>query len=365
MRITTAGAMLKRVVRLLGSVEKNVYPLSLAARKDIGTGSGSVTIETLEHQKFVSISFSADVMEEGNIIFTSRYLPYLDTDHDTVTIYSRKDYITVRGAYDYNIPHYAGEVPRAPSHLPVGSATFSLGDIKGLFKRVLFAVGDDSDPHHNFRCIRLECKSDALRAVGGDRRVFALSQIPKGSPYVGNFTLPKGGVYFLNKLEGDLITLTFYDNAIRFTVSGEIMCDVLMPELAVQFPNYSEFLDIRGNTVLEADTSMLMTHISAVRKVSDKLFLSLKYDGRSVKQPPRLFAREDEGQSQFNAFIEGEWSGTELKLALNARTFMEAVSQAGSKVKVSFTNDMGPLAVTGEGDGYMAVMLPYSPVEKR
>ncbi|MBA4372261.1 MAG: hypothetical protein C0402_05315 [Thermodesulfovibrio sp.] len=363
MKVIAEAAVLRRAVRLLSSVEKNVYPIALTARVD--GGSGSLNIDTFENNKFVSLSLSADVLEEGRVIITSRHLPYLDVDHSTVLINTRKDGLKITPP-GYVIAHFAGDLSTAPVHLPLGSATFQLNDIKVLFRRVLFAVGDDTDPQHNFRCVRLECGGASMKAVGGDRRVIAISDIPKGSPYVGTFTLPKGGVYLLNKLEGDLITLTFYERAIRFSVSGEIMCDILMPELAVPFPNYREVLDIRGNTILTADSETLCRQIKAAKKVSEKMYIVMKYDSSGVKQKPRFFGGEDDGQSRIDNFLDNaEWSGDELKIALNASTLEEAVENAGSKVKVSFTNDMGPLAVTGESDDYIAVMSPYSPREKR
>lgn len=371
MKFTASAAMFKKGWRLLSSVEKKIYPISMSARGGGGGSPGSITLMTLEENKFVSISFTGEVEAEGEVMFTSQYLPYFEGDHEVVTVTARKDSFTIKGSCDFTVPIYRGIWPAAPTKQPIGSATFEISDIKQLFKRVFFAVGDDSDPSHNFRCLLLECYSDRIRAVGADRRLVALSEISKGSSYMGSFVLPKGGVYAINKLDGgerEMVTLTFYEGGIMFSSFGDLMCDIYMPEIWTK-PTiciYRRFVDdIKGNTFLTCDKSILLGKIEDVRKVSDVMFIAMKYDSSGVKQATRFFAREAEGAAQVNAIVPATWNGDELKIAINARTFYNAVEQARGLVTVTFTNNMGPLVIEGEGTDYRTVMLPYSWVEKR
>lgn len=131
-----------------------------------------------------------------------------------------------------------------------------------------------------------------------------------------------------------------------------------------RFPDYGRVLDVKGNTFLSGSREELLANVQAVRKVSEKMYISMQRHGDGVARPTRMFAREEDGGA-CNAFVPTTWDGDELKIAVNARTFCDAVEQARGKVKVSFTNDMGPLSVTGESDDYIAVMLPYSQPEKR
>ena len=360
MRFTVRNDLLRRAIRLLSNKEKHVYPISLSASTQGETGS--VTISTLEGIKFVSLSFNAEVHEEGEVLFSSRFLPYFDIEGDEVEFARKKGSFSVKSTYEYSIPLYFGEKPHCVKTDPFGSVTFKLDDIKNLFRRVLFAIGDDTDARHNFRCVLLECSANHMKAVGCDRRVVAMSKLLKGSPYRGKFVLPKGGMYIINKMEGDMVALTFYRNAIGFSTSGEIMCDVYIPEFAVSFPRYSDIMGVQGNTFIYGDREKLLTYISALRKVSNEIILHLRFDNY-VKQHARMQARDDEG-SRCSIQTDLDWDGDEIKIKLNARTIEGAIENARGKVTVAFTNDRGPLSVTGEGDDYISVMLPYSPAEK-
>lgn len=364
MRFTVQSALISKALRLLASVEKKEYPVSVSARKDTGS-PGSVTITTLEAGiKFVSLGMSADVAEEGDVLFSSKYLRWLESDQASVMVITKKDCIEIRAAYNYRVPFSTETVPSIPDHAETGSATFRLADCKELFRRVLFAIGDDKDPRHNFRCVQLECTGEFLRAVGGDRRIIAVSQIAQASAYTGRFVLSKGGIYTIQKLEGDMVTLAFCDKGIKLSSCGEIMCDMYLPELGITFPSYDDVIDVKGNTVITADRETLLSFLTAMRKVSDRLQLSMKHVGYQ-KEKPRGYAREIEGPAQFEGYIPADWEGDDLKIIVNAATLYEAVENAGSKVKIRFTNNGGPFSVSGHGDDYVAVMMPYSPVETR
>lgn len=366
MKFMVNSTIFKKGRKLLSSVEERTYPISMSARKEDGS-LGSITLTTLEERKFVSISFTGEVEEEGEVMFTSQYLSFFEGDNDEITVVSKDNSFSIRGSCDFTVPIYRGIPPSAPAKQPVGSATFELSDIKLLFKRVLFAVGDDLNPRHDFTCLLLECHSDRIRAVGGDRRLVSLSEIPKGSSYIGSFTLPKGGIYAINKLDGALVTLTFYDGGIMFSSSGELMCDIYMPGAGSKpaIWNYGSFVNVKGNTFLTCEKDLLLRKIEEVRKVSEQMSIALKYDGNGVRKQVRIFAREDNGEAQVNTIFPADWKGDDLKIFVNARTFYDAVEQTTGIVKVSFTNNMGPLLVEGEGDDYRTVMLPYSCVEKR
>ena len=140
------------------------------------------------------------------------------------------------------------------------------------------------------------------------------------------------------------------------------MCDVYIPEFAVSFPRYSDIMGVQGNTFIYGDREKLLTYISALRKVSNEIILHLRFDNY-VKQHARMQARDDEG-SRCSIQTDLDWDGDEIKIKLNARTIEGAIENAKGKVTVAFTNDRGPLSVTGEGNDYISVMLPYSPAEK-
>ena len=130
-----------------------------------------------------------------------------------------------------------------------------------------------------------------------------------------------------------------------------------MPEFACPFPRYDEALDVKGNTFLSGDRGDLLSCISAVRKVSDRLTISMKYSNYA-KQAPRFYARESDGTSQFNAHVPLEWTGDDLKINVNAKTFSGAIEQVSGRVTIAFTNNMGKFLIKGETDDFMAVMLP-------
>jgi len=366
MKFIVENALLKKVVRLLNFHEgpkKNVYPVSLSARKSESI-QGSVSISTLEGVKFVSIHFNAEVSAEGEALFPSKYLPYFDGESDVVRVTKTKRHLEIETHGHYAIPHHRGEVPELPQAEPRGSVTFELSEIKTLFNKVLFASGDDSDQRHNMKCILLDCSTDCIKAVGADRTVVAVSRLSKGSPYKGRFVLPKGGVETIGRLDGDMVTLTFYERAVAFSTCGEIMVDVHMPEFASPFPRYEETMDVNGNTFLYGEKPVLLSSIAAAKKTSADLTLTLKHLNY-IKQMPKFFAREMDGGSHYCRRVPLEWTGDDIRIRVNAKTLAQAIEQTTGKVTVAFTYDIGRLSITGEGDDYRAVMVPYSPAEER
>lgn len=370
MKFSVNAVLLLKALRLLTSSDKHSFLIIMSARAAPGEGEGCLIFQTLEGQKYVTLSLAANVTEEGEVRFDSSYLPYFDCGRDgekeSITISSKKASFLIRGACDFTVPLIDFCPQQVPSRQAIGSATFDLTDLKQLFKRVLFAVGDDSGPS-DFSCMLLEFYSATLRAVGGDRRLVSVADVIKGSPYEGIFSLPKSGVAVINKLDGDIVTLTFHEEGITVSSFGEVMCDIYMPALAKKaaISGYGSLFDeFRGHTFLNCDKEVLLAMIEAIRKVSEQLYIAMKYDGHGVQQPPRMFARQQDGPAQVNATVPAQWEGLELKIAVNAKSLQQAVEQATGKVRISFSSNLGPMIIEGEGGNYRTLLLPYS-VEKR
>jgi hypothetical protein len=60
-----------------------------------------------------------------------------------------------------------------------------------------------------------------------------------------------------------------------------------------------------------------------------------------------------------------QWDGNDRKARLHNETFRQCIEGARGNVKVQFCGAFGVIVVTGDGDDYTAVTLPYTPAEKR
>ena len=359
---------MKKATKILGSVRNADCPVRLTAVK--AEGEGSLSINTVEDMKLITISLFASVMEEGTVTIPSRYLRILDDMEGQITIEKAKDCLAIKGASSYSVPFYSGEIAQMRESLPVGSVTFELREIKDLFRKVIFATGDDDE--YGFDCILLECASDCIKAVCTDRRIIAISRLKKGSPYKGSFLLHKSGVNVLSKIDGDMITMTFFEDiesrskrkAVQFSVSGEIMVDILMPEFSLIFPRCEEVLDLKTNTTLSGAKGDFLRAIGDNRKLSREVTVSLWHTGY-VKNKPRLSSREDNGASTVETYVDLDWRGDDIKTKLNAKTFESAIAHCDGRAIVRFSSDKGPLFIGGEDDSYLCVMMPYTAAEKR
>ncbi len=364
MRFSIDGSVLKKLSRILGSVRNTDCAVAVSAER-VSAGGGSVTLRTMEDVKLVTLSVSADVPESGQATFPSRYLRLFEDQAGPVRFETaRTGGLAIRGASTYAIPDYPGEPLQDPRRQPAGSATFDLHEVKRMLRRVVFASGGEEQ--YNLDCVLLECRGSSIRASSCDRRILAQATMPKGSPFQGSFLLHKSAAGVISRLDGDLVTVTFYDSALQFSVSGEIMCDILTPEFTTAFPSFDAALAVETLTELHGDTERLMRAVADVRKLSNELTIHLSCHHQGyVKQKPRLSGREENGSSTVEAVADLAWEGAEIRVKVNARTFESALAQCGERVRVSFSSACGPLFVRDEDDEFLCVMMPYTVAERR
>jgi len=346
------------------SIEESDTPIHMFAFND-GV-QGSLRLEASDGIKHLALFLTAEVDEDFDFIVPARYIPVLSNMNGDIIFSALKKHMRISDSSStINIPFFEGNGPLRPAiGTPLGTVTTELNIVKDLFERALFAAGSEKNADHrfNYGCILLECNQDVVRAVGSDRRVIAISTIYKGSPYQGRFLLPKVGVRMIGKMDGDMLTMSFYDRAVGFTVDGEMSCELYIPEHNGVFPPYED-VTVKGRTFLKGSRDEFLSVVSHMRKLSDKLQINMSY-ANYVKRPPRFSARDDFGVSM-ERFPDLRWEGDPLKIKVNASTFYGVIKHARGNVTVSFTNDMGPIRVEGEDSSYVAFLMPFLPTERR
>lgn len=365
MKCSIKSDLIKKALRILSPCESLTLPVSVKVRSD------SVELKLFDGIKFTTLSFSADVEREGEVIFAARYLKYLvGLSEDSMVLQKYKDYLSFKGVGEFKIPFSSESEPCVPDTKPVGSVTTELPELKGLFLKVAFAAGSDGigdTEGYDFRCIMLEC-SDSLRAVATDRRVLAVASIPKGSPYKGTFNLPRAGVNVLSKVGGDMITLSFFEQAIGFSISdADMHCDIYIPESTMFLHKFEEILAVEGKTTLTGEKSVFQSVLSSMRKVNSyELEIRMDYDSDYIKRQPRFYVREPEGSSA-ECYAAGlDWQGEELKVKVNSKTLSDAIDRAeDGPVVISFTNDRSPYSLEDKTGRYKVILSSYSPAERR
>ena len=365
MKCSIKSDLIKKALRILSPHESLRLPVSLKVQSD------SIVLKLFDGIKFTTLSFSADVEREGEVIFAARYLKYLDgISEDSVVLQKYKDYLSFKGVGEFKIPFSSESEPCVPDTKPVGSVTTELPEFKGLFRKVAFAAGSDGtgdDMGYDFRCIMLEC-SDSLRAVATDQRVFAVASIPKGSLYRGTFNLPRAGVNALTKVGGEMITLSFFENAIGFSSSDiDMHCDIYIPESTMFLHKFEDILAVEGKTTLTGEKSVFQSVLSFMRKVdSYELEIRMDYGSNYAKRQPRFYVRETEGANA-ECYASGlDWKGEELKIKVNSKTLLDAIDRAeDGLVVICFTNDRAPYSLEDKTGRYKVILSSYSPAERR
>jgi|GEM_PF-2575025 len=369
--------ILKKVLRILKVPSDVTFPLSIIAynpqfqveNNDIGT----VTFKYFDGIKFITLSFSAEAVSPGEIRFPARYIKYLENAGADVEIVENKNHLIFRNVGNFKVPFFAGEPLPDPVRVPLGSVTMDVSEIKNLFKKVAFAVGNNKeDPRYTFGGILLDCAPSRITAIGTDRRVLAVASMPKGSPYVGKFFLPKDGVSTISRIDGDMATLTFCEKAVEVSISGDIMCDIFIPECNMIFPDIGNLISFEPKTTLTGDKEAFLYPLSVMRMVSANATLNknmaeirLWHDTSYIKQKPRFFTREESGSNVENIAEGLEWQGEDIKCRVNAKTLMSAIEQAEGKVTINFVSDVHHISLTDETGNYTCAITPYSPAEKK
>lgn len=356
MKFITDGKIMKNLQKIISPDKTDVYAIRMETQKD--HSQGTVKIVAFDSKREITSTFSADVIEEGMVSFTSKFFRYLSAVEGDVTVTQRQNQIIIQNhTCIFKIPLVDHENISFQKRTPVGTATFELEEIKRLFKRIMFATGTDTD----YKSILLDCKDDMV-AVACDRRIIGLARLLKGSPYRGSFIMHREGVSAVTKLEGDMITLTFYDKAIGFSVTGDIMCDIVIPEYALCFPKYEEVIQVKGSTFLDGEKTSFLSALDMVREVSDELTIKMVHK-EYVKQKPRFLSSNEGSSIEISPDL--EWRGDDLKVKLNAKSLAAAIEQAEGIVTVSLGSDCSALSITDDQNTYLAVMLPFSPAERR
>jgi hypothetical protein len=360
MKFSIGGGILRKTGRLL-RVRKDDNETTLTFKADLETQSVSVLF--FDGIKRVFISFSAEVGQPGEAMILNKYCPLFAYMGEVVTVASyKKGVMLTDGKSSVSIPAVRGHICAAPpSDTHIGTVTADLSEIKKLFMKVLFASGDE-EVRYDYRAVLLECGTDYMRTVACDRRIMAMYNIPKESPFTGSFRLPSSGASIVTEAEGDLATLSFYKNAIGISVSGELMIDVYLPEYANSFPDYREVLRRDWKTFLRGprDEFMAMVEGSAL---SNELSIIMGFRDYE-KQPARFFLKDPSGCS-VEHISKLKWSGEDLKIKVNRMSFRNAVKNAEGQIIVGFNNEKSPFSVSSETGDYVCYLMPYSPAEKR
>ena len=355
MNFKVEAPILKSLCRVFHISE---YPLAFDAHPG---DPGHVRVSAYDGAKFMQGSFDALVIEEGEVIFSSKYLDRVVRLEGTVTMrYLNEDIMIRDDLRPFHIPLMipAGPYLMPENKRPLGSITIELDALKTLIRRVRFATGVGEKT--GFDCVLLEF-GDFIKAVGCDRRTLAVAKVLQGSPYKGRFLLPKQGLDVLSKLDGDMTTLTLYNGGIGLSVGGEVMFDIYIPERGAPFPSYEEILKIPVNTTMRCSQEELMSVLSDMRLHSEEVSIAFTYTSYA-KQPPRFRARDDDGAHMERSC--GRWEGRDLKVKANARVIEHAIENISGTVTFRFSNDLGPFSISNDKDDYIAVLQTYAPGRK-
>lgn len=322
-----------------------------------------VVLMTYDGVKFVQCSMDANVHEGGEVVFPAQYLGLLNVVEGVVSVRCSGSMEIKDGVRSFRVtlqPSHEGVCMSMPAVEQLGSLTVELPKLQTLIKRVRFATGTAES--QGFDRVLLGF-GEEIRAVGCDRRSIAVARLLQGSPYKGEFLLPKEGLDVLGRLSGDLCTLTIYRSGVAVTVDGEVMFDIYVPEHSCKFPNVDESLDHAVNTTMKCDRDELYSVLRDTRAVSDKVNINLGYHGY-VKQFPKFTSRDDNNAQAKRTLKKAEWDGEELRLQVNARVLMQAIEHLEGEVELRFLGHNGPYSVCS-GDEFVALLLPYAAGERK
>ena len=359
MNFKVEAQTLKKLCRVFHTGE---YPISFEAH--LGD-PGHVCVSAYDGIKFMQGAFDADVIEEGEVILSSKYLDRVGPLEGTVMMRCLNKEVTLRDAIrPFHVPLItpAGPYLMPENKKPLGSITIELDEIKKLIGRVRFATGTKETMGFGFDCVFLEFSGDFIKAVGCDRRTLAVAKVPQGSPYRGRFLLPKQGLEVISKLDGHMTTLTLFDRGVMLSVEGEIMFEIYIPERRGNFPSYEDILKIQANTTMRCSRDELLSVLADMSLHSNEVSIAFTFTSYA-KQPPRFRARDPHG-AHMERFT-GQWEGRDLKVKVNAEVIERAVENISGIVTFRFSNDEGPFSITSEDDNFVSVLLPYSCAEKK
>lgn len=333
----------------------------------ISATNGAVTLAAYDGVKHISCSSDAEVIQPGNAVVSAKSLALIEKCVYGAALFSIKgNKIVVTGPEGIlSIPIIPEPFPAMPPKKQAGSVTLEAARLKSAVKKVLFAAGIH-EAAGDFNCLKVVAGSGDLSITACDKRTYAICRLPVGSPYQGVFFIPKDGLKVVQKIEGDMLTLTFCQGALGFSAVSNVAVDILIPEYAGgRFPSNGDMLGTIPKSELRCDASELASLLSAAVSVSEELAITFGYSsGGYVKEPVRFRVSNPDGMA-FERSPGFEWSGIEMKIKVNAKTLLNAVENLSGGVKLFFSGDLMPNLIKSDDGEFTAAIMTYSSAEKK
>jgi len=370
MKFSCEKALLKNAITVTSRAVAQKSSIPALEGLLLRAGEEGLTVSGYNMQTGIRTRLSANVVEEGEIVVSSRlFSEIIRKMPDDVVMFSVSERMTIHlscGAADFEISGLsAAEYPDLPEVEDEYSIRMDRKILKEMIEEVAFAVStNESRPIHTGALFEVADNSLTMAAVDGFRLAVRREPLEKAEGGEFFFVAPGQalnevkGICGESKSGGDEETaasVTLGKRHILFAVGNtELICRRLEGE----FLDYRNAIPKNNPISVTVETKDL---IGSIDRVSVMISEKLKSPVRCVfdHDKIRLSARTATGDAKDICSMAGDGGG--LEIGFNNRYLMEALRYApADKVRIELNTSVSPaLILPVEDDGkFLYMVLP-------
>ncbi|UWI83336.1 DNA polymerase III subunit beta [Wolbachia endosymbiont of Howardula sp.] len=225
-----------------------------------------------------------------------------------------------------------------------------------LLNKTKFAISLD-DTRYNLNGIYLHTDHQFLYSVATDGHRLSCIKTIKPKNINSNFgvIIPRKTVLELLKISNDCndIHIKLSERKILFICNKYILISKLIDG---HFPNYISFIHINHDKHVVIDSNTLS---DVIERVSVILYDKVKAITLSLQFNLLTLYAQTQDSSDSRESIPIDYNNLPIKIGLNARYLLDALSCINNKCKIQFTDDTHPIIITDEDDSHaLYIIMP-------
>lgn len=209
--------------------------------------------------------------------------------------------------------------------------------------------------------VYIECEDGSLAVVATDKHRLTVSEIPHEAEAFKLF-LPRPAVAALAKMEAGELVIAHNESIAHVTAGDRVLIARL---LVSRFPNWRMIIPKSFKYSVQALTAEIQT---AIRRASVTLDRRTTTNGTITESIRLRFSREalhvetaesDKGQSDEHVEIQSNLNGDELLIGMKRSYFVDALSNVGEQVEISFNDENAAMRVKSlNSDNVVNIVAP-------
>lgn len=237
---------------------------------------------------------------------------------------------------------------------PVASFEMAGLELKQAFDGLSFAMSQEETRY--YLCgIYAHSHEGRLRFVATDgHRLSRSDTVQHDMPLEKGIIIPRKAVIEASKLFADSVTVTvsYSDKSIVFESDGVTLRTKLIDGT---FPEYQRVIPQSNTMKMTVTASALKPMIDRVSAVSDGKTRAVKLEWKEGT----VTATVSQDQNTASDSVDADTSAGEIKVGVNSRYLVDALSQFDGDVEFAFDDPMTPILLSdGKNEDYLTLIMP-------